>query len=47
MADDVVVAELDQFTVTRRGNLVYLDVAVDARKYRQLLDVYHDPESWN
>jgi hypothetical protein len=44
---DVEVAEVGRFQLTRRGRQVRLDVAVDARKYRDLLHVWGDREAWN
>jgi putative restriction endonuclease len=41
------VAEAGRFRLTRRGHLVHLDVAVDARKYRELLEVGARRESWD
>jgi hypothetical protein len=41
------VAEAGRFRLTRRGHIVHLDVAVDARKYRELLEVGARRESWD
>jgi hypothetical protein len=39
--------EIGRFHLTRRGRLVYLDVAVDARKYREMLYVCSHREAWD
>jgi len=39
--------EVGRFRLTRRGRLVYLDVAVDARKYREMLEVWSRREAWD
>jgi hypothetical protein len=44
---DTDVAEVGRFRLTRRGRIVHLDVAVDARKYRELLEVGSRRESWD
>ncbi len=44
---DVELAEVGRFQLTRRGRQVRLDVAVDARKYRELLHVWADRSAWN
>jgi Uma2 family endonuclease len=44
---DIVVAEAGRFRLTRRGRHVRLDVAVDGRKYRELLRVWSQREAWN
>ena len=41
------VVEIGRFRLTRRGRHVHLDVAVDARKYRELLEVSARRESWD
>lgn len=41
------VGKVGRFRLTRRGRIVHLDVAVDARKYRQLLEVSARRESWD
>jgi hypothetical protein len=43
----VEVAEVGRFRLARRGRLVRLDVAVDARKYRELLHVWSRREAWD
>jgi len=43
----VEVAEVGRFQLSRRGRQVRLDVAVDARKYRELLHVWADRNAWN
>src|SRR5437588_8171054 len=40
------VAEVGGFRLTRRCRIVHLDVAVDARKYRELPEVGARRESW-
>jgi Uma2 family endonuclease len=40
-------AEVGRFCLTRRGRRVHLDVAVDGRKYRELLEVSVDREAWD
>jgi hypothetical protein len=47
LAPDTDVAEVGRFRLTRRGRIVHLDVAVDARKYRELLEVSARRESWD
>jgi Uma2 family endonuclease len=44
---DVEQAEVGRFRLTRRGRHVHLDVAVDARKYRELLTVWSRREAWD
>ena len=41
------VVEIGRFRLTRRGRHMHLDVAVDARKYRELLEVSARRESWD
>jgi hypothetical protein len=45
--DDVEQAEVGRFRLTRRGRHVHLDVAVDARKYQELIDVWRRREAWD
>lgn len=40
-------AEVGRFRFTRRGRYVQLDVAVDARKYQELLPVWSDSKAWD
>jgi hypothetical protein len=40
-------AEVGRFRLTRRGRHVHLEVAVDARKYRALLEVWTRREAWD
>jgi hypothetical protein len=40
-------AEVGRFRFTRRGRHVWLDVAVDARKYQDLLRVWSRREAWD
>ena len=44
---DVEQAEVGRFRLTRRGRIVHFDVAVDGRKFRQLLEVWADREAWD
>jgi Uma2 family endonuclease len=44
---DEEVGEAGKFSFTRRGRLIYLDVAVDARLFRELLVNYHRSELWD
>lgn len=44
---DVEQAELGRFRFRRRGRYIQLDVAVDARKYQDLLPVWSDWEAWD
>jgi Uma2 family endonuclease len=43
----VEVAEVGRFQLSRRGRQVRLDVAVDARKYRELVRVWSKRGSWD
>jgi Uma2 family endonuclease len=43
----VEVAEVGRFHLTRRGRLVHLEVAVDARKYREMLEVWTHRKAWD
>ena len=47
LADDVEQAEVGRFRLTRQVRRVSLDVAVDGRKYRQLLEVCARREAWD
>jgi hypothetical protein len=40
-------AEVGRFRLTRRGRQVQLDVAVDGRKYRQLLELWANHDAWD
>ncbi len=40
-------AEVGRFRLTRRGRIIHLDVAVDGRKFRQLLEVWADRTAWD
>jgi Uma2 family endonuclease len=44
---DVEQAEVGRFQLTRKGRVVHLHVAVDARKFRQLLEVCADRQAWD
>ncbi len=41
------VAKVGRFRLIRRGRQIRLDVAVDARKYRELLRVFSRHEAWD
>ncbi len=41
------IAEVGCFRLIRRGTLVRIDVAVDARNYRELLRVWSKQEAWD
>ncbi len=41
------IAEVGRFRLIRRGTLVRLDVAIDARNYRELLRVWSKREAWD
>lgn len=43
----VEMAEVGRFKLTRRANLVHLDVAVDGRKFRELLYVWTRDKAWD
>jgi Uma2 family endonuclease len=47
MEPGVDVAEVGRFQLTRRGSLVHLDVAVDGRRYRELLRVWPQHQAWD
>lgn len=47
IGDDEEQAEIGRFRLTRRGRQVNLDVAVDGRKYRDLLHVWADRAAWD
>jgi Uma2 family endonuclease len=40
-------AEVGRFRLTRKGRIIHVDVAVDGRKFRQLLEVWADSEAWD
>lgn len=44
---DIEQAEVGRFRFTRRGRQVHLDVAVDARKYQILMDVWARRDVWD
>jgi hypothetical protein len=44
---DVEQAEVGRFRLTRKGRIIHLDVAVDGRKFRQLLEVWADRKAWD
>jgi len=41
------IAEVGRFRLTRRGRHIRLDVAVDARKFRELLRIWGKREAWD
>jgi hypothetical protein len=43
----VEVAEVGRFRLTRRGRHFHMDVAVDGRKYRELLREWTQHEAWD
>ncbi len=47
LASGVEQAEVGRFRLTRRGRQVGLEVAVDARLYRAMADLYHDYDNWD
>lgn len=47
VAPDVEQAEVGRFRLTRCGRHVHLDVAVDARKFRELLTVWSRNDCWD
>ncbi len=47
LGPDVDQAEVGRFRFTRRDRHVYLDVAVDARKYQEMLRVWSSREVWD
>jgi hypothetical protein len=47
LGDDVERAEIGRFQFTRRGRLVWLDVAVDGRRYKELLRTWSRREAWD
>jgi hypothetical protein len=44
---EVEFAEVGRFRLSRQRNQVRRDVTVDARKYRELRDVWGDHDAWN
>lgn len=47
MADDVELTEVGRFQFTRRGRLVFLDVAIDGRRHRELLARWSNRDAWD
>jgi hypothetical protein len=47
LAVDVDQAEVGRFRLTRQGRLVFLDVTVDGRKYKELLKIWGKSEAWD
>jgi Uma2 family endonuclease len=47
VSPDLELAEAGRFRLTRRGRYVDLEVAVDGRKYRELLGAWARPEAWD
>jgi len=46
LASDVQHTEVGRFQFTRRGRLVYLDVAVDGRRHKEILTRWADRNAW-
>jgi hypothetical protein len=46
-ASDVQQTEVGRFQLTRRGRLVFLDVAVDGRRHREILTRWADRNAWD
>jgi hypothetical protein len=47
LGPDTEQAEVGRFKFTRAGRHIHLDVAVDARKYRELVTVWHKKDTWD
>jgi hypothetical protein len=47
MADEVVQTEVGKFQFTRRGRLIFLDVAIDGRRHREILTRWGNHDAWN
>lgn len=47
MESDVQQTEAGRFQLTRRGRLVFLDVAIDGREYRKILSTHADRDAWD
>jgi hypothetical protein len=47
IADDTDQAELGRFQLTRRGRLVFLDVTIDGRRYKDLLRIWNQRDAWD
>jgi hypothetical protein len=47
LGDDVERAEIGRFQFTRRGRLVWMDVAVDGRRYKDLLRTWCSRDAWD
>lgn len=47
LADDVEQTEAGRFQLTRRGRLVFLDVAIDGRRHHDILTRWADRDAWD
>jgi hypothetical protein len=47
LASDIQQTEAGRFCLTRRGRLVFLDVAVDGHQYQRILTTYADRTAWD
>jgi hypothetical protein len=47
LAADVEQTEAGRFQLTRRGRLVFLDIAIDARAHREILTRWADRKAWD
>ncbi len=47
MADDIEVCEAGRFQLTRRGRLVFLDVAIDGSRHTEILTRWSDRNAWD
>ncbi len=47
MAHDVEQSEVGRFQLTRRGRLVFFDVAVDGQRYREILKTWTNHDAWD
>jgi hypothetical protein len=47
VAPDIDQVEVGRFQLTRQGRLAFLDVAVDGRRYKELLKIWGKSEVWD
>jgi hypothetical protein len=47
LAAEVQQSEAGRFQLTRRGRLVFLDVAVDGKQYEKIQATHADREAWD
>jgi Uma2 family endonuclease len=47
MADDVQQTEVGKFQFTRRGRLVFLDLAIEGGRHREILATWADRDAWD